>query len=811
MLSNAGAVTPGDGDDPQPNASGARASGPDPDALRVPVLDPDADSLTIALALANPGRPAGFYVLPTRASNPRHPGSLLGKGWPSQSSRDADQIAAWFAGTDHRVAIHCGRSGVTALDVDHYDEVTEPVHKAITGEGAPFQATRLGEGPEPVDITRGHYLFATPAGRRLTNSNGELGRGWGEVRGNNGIILVGGPGREFLVTGVVPELPEYVASLLPDGEDRNSAVSDAEVARFVKAFPAETSPARLVDVLGAYQRLAGEGSRHQALVAAACWAVREVVKGRLAARSTLRRLADEFSASMVVAPRAGERVLSRPAAESEARTVIGWAIAQEWTPAAGLRTPSLDPDARLSPLGSETGGLRNAGDPEPVVVDAGVLEAEVAEDPAALVQASIDRERFEFQLREQRIRGQVAEHLAAERRRPLARLDAAAFLAAPQPTYLVPGMLYVDTLAVCFGPPGAAKTFFTLDLALCLASGRRWRAQGTDPGVALPRTRVHYLMAEGQAVNVGRTWAWLTHHEVAAADLDGWFTAYAEPVELTVEGVQQYLRDVAADRPGLIVLDTKHAMMAGDESKAQDVKVMRDALDAIRRVCGSTVLLVDHTGLSDMDRVRGSGSQKAMVATEIRVVDDSGVRTATMTRNTAGEVKGSWSFELRAVPDAPRPPGTDVPVVPVPVDAASHPFRLLSDTWHAPDQPELPTDVVVYSGRGMAAVRPLARFMRHSATSGIGHTMAEARRALQAALRDERGRPTLSEDTITRGWGALVEMGRIVVVEGAQSTSRSKWLPRPGDPGFGAGPEPARPARAGQSTRTESDISATDQ
>lgn len=788
---------------------------PDVPALRIPVWDADADSLTIALALAG----EGIYVLPTAGDDPRHAGSVLGKGWPSTSSTDPEQIVAWFAGTDRRVAIHCGRSGLVVPDVDHDDDVPDVLRKAIESECPPFHATRLDESSPDYDPTRGHYLFAVPPGRRLGNSNGQLGKAWGEIRGNNGIVLVGGPGRAFLQTGVVPVLPDYVADLLPDTGDRTSTVSDAEVGRFCRAYQGEANAARLVEVLGSYTRLAREGSRHQALVASACWAVREIVKGNLAGRPALRRLADEFAASMSVAGR-GERVLARPAAESEARTVIGWAVAQEWTPDGGARTAALDPGARLTRLPGparpeRTRGFRNLGDPHDPAPDPHVQVSDPAAavspvdgevDPAALAMAAADQDRYEWRLREQRISLRVTDTLAAERRRPLAKMGAAAFLAAPQPVYLVPDMLYADTLAVCFGPPGAAKTFFVLDLALSLATGTRWRQTTSEPGTGLPRTRVHYLMAEGQAVNVGRTWAWLTHHGVDPTLLDGWFDAYTEPIELTVEGVAQYLRDVAVDQPGLIVLDTKHAMMAGDESKAQDVKVMRDALDAIRRVCGSTVLLVDHTGLSDLDRARGSGSQKAMVATEIKVVDDDGIRTATMTRNTAGEVKGQWSFSLAQVPTAPRPAGTAVPVVPVPVDPARHPFRGLTDEWHAPDQVELPADVSVYAGRGQAAVRPLARFMRHSASAGIGHTMAEARRALWGVLRDDRGKPIHSEDTVTRAWGALVDMGRLTVVEGGQSTSRSKWLDRAGDPAAsGPAAPPSQSLDAGVVSAPETD------
>jgi hypothetical protein len=323
------------------------------------------------------------------------------------------------------------------------------------------------------------------------------------------------------------------------------------------------------------------------------------------------------------------------------------------------------------------------------VQESGSTQSDIgwSEDPAAQLERKLANEIERQDLRE------LATRARAERdRKPLRRMSATEFLAAPQPTYLVPGLLYMDSLAVVFGPPGAAKTFFTLDLALSLATGRAWRGE-----VSVPRTRVHYLMAEGQAVNVGRTLAWLHHHGVDGDELDGWFDPFPEPISLTPEGVGGYLREVETDKPGLIILDTKHAMMEGDESKAADVKVMRDALTMLRAGSGACVLLVDHTGLNDLDRARGSNSQKAMVATEIKLVDNNGVRTAEIVRNTAGAVEGSWSFELKPVEDAPRPPGTAVPVVPVPAGKRAVEAALRDSFWDI-RRDELPLAVAALGG-----------------------------------------------------------------------------------------------------------------
>jgi hypothetical protein len=81
--------------------------------LRIPELPPGVDNLAAALAYAD----AGWYVLPVKRGT-KDPGSLVGKRWQDKSSRDPKVIAAWFAGSDYGIALHCGRSGAVVLDVE---------------------------------------------------------------------------------------------------------------------------------------------------------------------------------------------------------------------------------------------------------------------------------------------------------------------------------------------------------------------------------------------------------------------------------------------------------------------------------------------------------------------------------------------------------------------------------------------------------------------------------------------------------------------------------------------------------------------
>lgn len=141
--------------------------------LSIPELPPDVDILTAALAYAE----CGWYVLPVRRGTKKNPGSVVGDHWQDKSSRDPAQIAAWFAGTDRDIALHCGRSGAVVVDVDKPDKV--PGEWAAHLDPAPCQSTR------PDTPGRGHYAFAMPPGRSIGNPT----RPWGEIRGLNGVIM----------------------------------------------------------------------------------------------------------------------------------------------------------------------------------------------------------------------------------------------------------------------------------------------------------------------------------------------------------------------------------------------------------------------------------------------------------------------------------------------------------------------------------------------------------------------------------------------------------------------------------------------
>lgn len=282
--------------------------------LFVPAITPEDDTLGAALKYAA----AGWYVGPTQ------PGSKapdLGKAWQHKTSRDPGEIVAWFSGTAAGVFLHAGRSGATIIDVDYPEKFPADLLPLL--DDAPYQTTRIGE------TGRGHYLFRTPRGRLLGNSVGGLGKGWGEIRGHNGVIVVAPSVHPDTTTGLyqwqrtgeVPDLPEPIHILLPEGQRSDAIADDATIAAFLARHTEATKPTLLKAVIGEFVAKCAAGhSRHEELLRASVWAMREAAAGLYPARTARDALWAEFEKVMGAEP-------GRFPGPEFAR-VMAWAVSQ---------------------------------------------------------------------------------------------------------------------------------------------------------------------------------------------------------------------------------------------------------------------------------------------------------------------------------------------------------------------------------------------------------------------------------------------------------------------------------------------------
>jgi phage/plasmid primase-like uncharacterized protein len=200
-----------------------------------------------------------------------------------------------------------------------------------------------------------------------------------------------------------------------------------------------------------------------------------------------------------------------------------------------------------------------------------------------------------------------------------------AFSGQPAPIkWLIKHWAQADSMMMVHGPSGGGKTFLVLDMALSIAS------MGAVPewqGHKVYYGPVVYLAGEGHHGMKGRMAAWRQYHDVDDPDI--WISDSGVDLN-TAPGYQRAADAIRAlpEPPTLIVVDTLHRFLAGDENSAQDAKTMIDACGGLMKEFGCSVLLVHHTGVAAeaQHRARGSSAWKGALDIEISVVppDDQG-------------------------------------------------------------------------------------------------------------------------------------------------------------------------------------------
>jgi putative DNA primase/helicase len=191
------------------------------------------------------------------------------------------------------------------------------------------------------------------------------------------------------------------------------------------------------------------------------------------------------------------------------------------------------------------------------------------------------------------------------------------FCAQPSPiSWLVKRWIQSQALVMVHGPSGGGKTFVVLDWCLRMASGTEdWAGHKVRQG------NVVYLAGEGHHGLRGRVAAWKHHHK--AGKLAMWLSKDGCDLNTPI-GYLKVVEQVRMlkDRPSVIVVDTLHRFLAGDENSAQDAKTMLDACNALMMEFNCSVILVHHTGVAEeaQHRARGSSAWRGALDIEISIV-----------------------------------------------------------------------------------------------------------------------------------------------------------------------------------------------
>lgn len=171
------------------------------------------------------------------------------------------------------------------------------------------------------------------------------------------------------------------------------------------------------------------------------------------------------------------------------------------------------------------------------------------------------------------------------------------------PVWLLPGLLFRQSIGVIFGPPGSLKSFLAVHLSGMLAHGLPMFGVATKPGKTL------YVAGEGGATLELRRMAWLRHNGFDT-NVDDGVRVIKTPVSLCdAHEVQEFIANVREFAPDLIVMDTYSVMIAGHDENAPGTQTA--AIKAIRLIAnelGCAMLIIHHPGKEIERGPRGHSS-----------------------------------------------------------------------------------------------------------------------------------------------------------------------------------------------------------
>jgi len=182
--------------------------------------------------------------------------------------------------------------------------------------------------------------------------------------------------------------------------------------------------------------------------------------------------------------------------------------------------------------------------------------------------------------------------------------------------WLIKGWVQEASLMMIHGPSGGGKTFAVLDMCLTIASGMNLWAN-----LKVKHGTVVYLCGEGHHGVRSRIAAWKHKKSISRLNMyisrDGLDLNTPAGYQRTVENLRKL-----QDKPKVIIVDTLHRFLQGDENSAQDTKTMLDACSALIIEFGCAVILVHHTGVSNeaQHRARGSSAWRGALDIEISVI-----------------------------------------------------------------------------------------------------------------------------------------------------------------------------------------------
>lgn len=216
---------------------------------------------------------------------------------------------------------------------------------------------------------------------------------------------------------------------------------------------------------------------------------------------------------------------------------------------------------------------------------------------------------------------------------------------------LIEGTLGRSTMAVLYGDSNSGKTFAAIDMGASVCRGVPWLGRACDGGMVV------YLATEAAESVQRRLQAYQRFHRVRVPG----FVIVQSPVNLfdgkadtnAVIALLTELEQLHGEKAVLIIGDTLARISAGaNENSGEDMSVVLQHADIIRKATGATFLWIHHSGKDQARGMRGWSGTRAAIDTEIEVSEDAatGLRSAEITKQRDLPGKGDRvGFRLEPV------------------------------------------------------------------------------------------------------------------------------------------------------------------
>ena len=218
----------------------------------------------------------------------------------------------------------------------------------------------------------------------------------------------------------------------------------------------------------------------------------------------------------------------------------------------------------------------------------------------------------------------------------------------PVPNWLIQSYITQGSMAQLIAESEAGKSFAVIDIALSIATGQDWNNCRVAQGP------VAYLNSEGYSGITTRIQGWQQEHQ---SILHAPFLLSTEALDLTddtaVANAQKTLDKFAQEHNGdisLIVVDTMHKSMSGDEDSSNTIRKFVNNLDKLCSYYGAAALINHHPGYSNIKRARGSSAQFAAMDTQLLITKKNGKFQLECTKlKDGGKKPDPVGFELREI------------------------------------------------------------------------------------------------------------------------------------------------------------------